>query len=461
MPQYTEADAQTYYNEQDELYKQCWAGDGTTHWGFFADESVDDLQEAGWRWTEKILEKSGITAESKVLEIGCGNGAVALWLAKRTRCAVVGLDISSVRIRNAQAVAAEDPELRVEFICGSVTELPFASDEFTHVWGQGVLYHVPDLDKALSEVSRVLAPQGVVLIDDFVRPQVSVGEATRVHFYERLKFEAKYTHPEYLDALKARRLMPVEAVDMGRHIDRTYQLVARAAASVDDAVAEAFRVSRQATVDGEVVGYFYRCVKVADPRQWVYDSQSSEEVEHRYDLWAQTYDRDMTGSYDSPTRAAHALSRHLEDKDVAILDVGCGTGLAGQALAERGHTNIHGLDISQGMLDIAADKRCYGRLFRLDLAADADVEVGRYRAVITTGCITFGHAPAYALARIFSWLEPGGIVHVTVREDFMQDDLYFETLIHGLRWDVVERERWTTGSDRQRTMGLVLRKHPA
>lgn len=459
MARYTEADAQAYYNEQDELYRRCWAEDGTTHWGFFPDDEVDDLQEAGWRWTEQILDKSEITANSRVLEVGCGNGAVAIWLARQRGCSVIGLDISSLRIQNAREAARAHPELHVRFMCGSVTELPFETGEFTHVWGQGVLYHVPDLDKALSEVSRVLGDRGTLLIDDFVRPEVEIGEATRAHFYDRLKFDARYTHREYLDALRSRDLMPIEAMDMARHIDRTYQLVARAAESIDDGVAESFRVSGRAVRAREVVGYFYRCVKIEDRLQWVYDSQSSADIEHRYDAWATLYEGDLTTKYDSPVRAAEMLTKYVEDKGTTILDIGCGTGLVGQALANEGYTNIHGLDISRAMLDVAEHKKCYSKLLPLDLAADAEVDIGGYDAVITTGCITFGHAPGYTLARIFSWVNPGGLVHISVREDFLEQDAYFDTLLHGLRWDVLERERWVTGIGRQPTIGLVLRRH--
>ncbi|MEM9491161.1 MAG: methyltransferase domain-containing protein [Myxococcota bacterium] len=441
------------------MYKQCWAADGTTHWGYFEDESVDDLQEAGWLWSQKILSKSGIDENSRVLEIGCGNGAVSVWLAEQAGCPVVGIDLSSVRIDNARKMAEQHPDARVTFFCGSITDMPFEDGQFTHVWGQGVLYHVPDLDRAFAEVARVLAPRGVVLIDDFVGPQAPVSEAVHEHFYDRLKFKAKYSHEEYIDALKGLSLMPVETIDMGKHIERTYALVTRAAETIDEDTAEIFRVCGRGVASREIVGYFYKCVKVLDPRKWAYESETSTDIAIRYDAWAHSYDGSMEGQYDSPERAAEQLARHVTDKSTQILDVGCGTGLVGQALASAGYTQLHGLDMSREMLKVAEQKQCYSRLFQFDLVADADVEP--YPAIVAVGCVTYGHAPGYTLARLYSWLTPGGVLHITVRRDFMADDRFFKPLLDGLRWDLLEEESWTIAGDTQHMAGLLLKKHPS
>ncbi len=470
---YTETDAEVYYDEQDELYKRCWAADGTTHWGYFEDEKIDNLQEAGWLWSQAILAKSGINRESKVLEIGCGNGAVSVWLARETGCSVVGVDISSVRIDNAREIAAAHPDLNVTFICGSITELPFSDGEFTHVWGQGVLYHVPELDRALAEIARVLAPRGVLVIDDFVGPTVPVSAPVETHFYERLKFEARYTHAEYMEALERLSLIPVEAIDMGRHIERTYALVTRAAETIDERTAEIFRACGRGVHDGEIVGFFYRCVKVDNLHEWVYESRSSEEVEARYDSWARSYDAHMAADYRSPERAAAQLLRHVPDRRAKVLDVGCGTGLVGQALTRSGYTEIHGIDLSKGMLEIAAQKQCYASLSQYDLVADRGVEGGSFTKLFTdlfpelfpviscVGCMTFGHAPGYTLARLYRWLAPGGILQLTVRRDFMAAELDLSTLIGGLRWELLEEDTWTSFNGTQTLVGLVLEKHAA
>ena len=57
---------------------------------------------------------------------------------------------------------------------------------------------------------------------------------------------------------------------------------------------------------------------------------------------------------------------------VSVLDLGCGTGLVGKALWERGFRHITGLDISEGMLDQARELSVYENLKEMDLS-DAEV----------------------------------------------------------------------------------------
>ena len=289
----------------------------------------------------------------------------------------------------------------------------------------------------------------------------SIRETVQTRFYERLKFTPQYTHEKYLSVLKHLRLMPIETMDMAPHIARTYELAARNAAPLDPDISQSFQLTSEATQTGEIVGYFYKCIKVTDPAQWAYECQSIADITTCYDTWAEIYDQDLTPHYDTPSRAAQQVSQYWDDKTVTILDVGCGTGLMGQALANLGYINIEGLDVSRGMLEVARQKQCYSRLFEFNLIQDNllnDPDVEKYSAIISAGCITFGHAPAHILARIFAWLKPGGIFHITVRQDFMDQDIYFKTLLNGLRWQLVNQESWTIFADEERMVGLVLKK---
>ncbi|GFR83657.1 Williams-Beuren syndrome chromosomal region 27 protein-like [Elysia marginata] len=86
-----------------------------------------------------------------------------------------------------------------------------------------------------------------------------------------------------------------------------------------------------------------------------------------YDKMADQYNKIVTGyQYKGPVRAAKTLANLVGDRtrsDMKIMDLGCGTGLVGEALHAAGFTNIDGLDPSQGMLDVARSKGVYKELF--------------------------------------------------------------------------------------------------
>ncbi|NES21545.1 MAG: methyltransferase domain-containing protein [Symploca sp. SIO3E6] len=133
---FTETDTETFYNAEDSLYRSFWDSEGSLHWGYFLDLAAtcaEDFIPACQRWNEYMLENSRITASSKVLDIGCGNGNTAIWLTEKTGCEVVGIDLSNVRISNALEKARNYPSLRLQFHKASVTNLPF-SDRLSWIY---------------------------------------------------------------------------------------------------------------------------------------------------------------------------------------------------------------------------------------------------------------------------------------------------------------------------------------
>jgi ubiquinone/menaquinone biosynthesis C-methylase UbiE len=93
---------------------------------------------------------------ARVLEVGCGWGELAEWLARDTAAQVVAVDLSErmVELARARGVDAQ---------VGDVQELPFADGSFDVAVAAWMLYHVPDLDRGISELARVLRPGGILV----------------------------------------------------------------------------------------------------------------------------------------------------------------------------------------------------------------------------------------------------------------------------------------------------------
>ncbi len=89
----------------------------------------------------------------RVLEVGCGWGELAARLERELGCEVTALDLSPhmVELSRRRGVAAQ---------VGDVQELQFGRGEFDCAVAAWMLYHVPDLDRGLRELHRVLAPGG-------------------------------------------------------------------------------------------------------------------------------------------------------------------------------------------------------------------------------------------------------------------------------------------------------------
>lgn len=149
----------------------------------------------------------------------------------------------------------------------------------------------------------------------------------------------------------------------------------------------------------------------------IYALEEDGDVQSFYDDAASHYDQILLSEigYVSPTVCANALAPHLPDKNAALIDLGCGTGLAGAALAALGYTNIDGVDFSTEMLAVARSRDCYSKLEIADLNAVLDIPSARYAAAISVG--VFGqHVLPAALDESVRVVEPGGLMCFSVNE---------------------------------------------
>jgi ubiquinone/menaquinone biosynthesis C-methylase UbiE len=93
----------------------------------------------------------------RILEVGCGWGELAEWVARETGAEVTAVDLSP---RMVELACERGVDARV----GDVQALPFADGEFDVAIAAWMLYHVPELDTGVSELARVLRPGGRLVV---------------------------------------------------------------------------------------------------------------------------------------------------------------------------------------------------------------------------------------------------------------------------------------------------------
>ncbi len=141
-----------YYDEYGKNYHQ--ERSGTYYYSFINEIETSLVGELG--------------RGKKTLEIGCGTGIILQQVSAFANEAW-GMDLSSGMLNNARS-------LGLNVVEGNAVDIPFPDNSFDLVYSFKVLPHVVEIDKAISEVSRVLKQDGVAILE-FYNPMSFKGLA--------------------------------------------------------------------------------------------------------------------------------------------------------------------------------------------------------------------------------------------------------------------------------------------
>ena len=172
----------------------------------------------------------------------------------------------------------------------------------------------------------------------------------------------------------------------------------------------------------------------------VADEDNAAHIQQIYQRWASEYDRDndeALGTVSQPTMVS-LFGLFAENKQMHLLDVGCGTGLVGLHLRQAGFTNYDGTDLSQDMMAHAED-RGYQRLFTGNLAQGLAVRDETYDGCLCVGVFTHGHVGPDGLHELTRITKIDGLIGFTVNEDIYLEyefDKAIATWAEGGIWDI-------------------------
>jgi SAM-dependent methyltransferase len=162
----------------------------------WSEQEGDDPKEILWRTLEAWQPL-------RVLEVGGGQGELAERIQRELGAAVTFLDLSPGMVELARARGLEAQ-------VGDVQELPFADGSFETVVAAWMLYHAPDIDRALAEVARVLTTGGALIA--VTNSGRHIEELRELLGYERPGFDMTFSS-ENGDELLRRHFASVERFD--------------------------------------------------------------------------------------------------------------------------------------------------------------------------------------------------------------------------------------------------------
>ena len=162
-----------HYDRLSFLYRFLW-GEHLHHGYWDNDQSAEEAQV---RLMEVLAERAGVVRGSHVLDIGCGVGGSAFWLANQFDCHVTGLTISPVQAKMAARTAkARGLSDRVQFQIADANQWQPVPESVDMVWIMESSEHFEDKEAFFKRCASALRPGGVLAVCAWLRRDGPIRE---------------------------------------------------------------------------------------------------------------------------------------------------------------------------------------------------------------------------------------------------------------------------------------------
>ena len=214
---------QAYYDgPADEIYRSIW-GDNI-HLGVYCSEECHQL--AAKQHTNELMAGAvTLGADARVLDLGCGYGSAARYLAANFGCSVTATNISEKELELARERSSEaglDHLLSFEY--GDFHHLGYPDGSYDVVWSQDAFLHAVDKRAVLSECRRVLKPGGTLVFSDILVRR-GTPEEDRAIIYDRVKSPDIWDFEDYRTGLSGLGLQLVREEDWSSNVAPSYAWV--------------------------------------------------------------------------------------------------------------------------------------------------------------------------------------------------------------------------------------------
>lgn len=148
-----------------------------------------------------------------------------------------------------------------------------------------------------------------------------------------------------------------------------------------------------------------------------------EYVASLFDAYAPRFDEHLRGrlQYQTPERIASAIRDCVEHPPGAALDLGCGTGLCGEAIRSI-VDRLEGIDLSAGMIEQATQRGCYDELVVSGISDYLEGKSDEYDLIVSSDVFIYIGDLADTFARVAKALRPGGLFVFSVEATDAETD---------------------------------------
>jgi tocopherol O-methyltransferase len=212
-----------HYNRLSIFYRMLW-GEHLHHGYWENDESISRAQI---KLMERLAETAVIPSGAHVLDIGCGLGGPAFWLAEQYDCRITGVTISPVQARMATRKAkTKGLADRVQFLVADANMWQPQPESFDVIWMMESCEHLRDKKDFFERCASALKPGGVLAVCGWLRGEQAMqngGEELVMTIGRAMLSASLDTLSQHADWMRDANLEVETAKDITQNIAPTWK----------------------------------------------------------------------------------------------------------------------------------------------------------------------------------------------------------------------------------------------
>ncbi len=212
-----------HYDRLSRFYRMLWGEH--LHHGYW--ENGESIERAQIKLMEELAGQARIPRRARVLDIGCGLGGSAFWLAKQYNCRVTGLTISPVQARMATKKAkVQGLADRIQFLVSDANTWQPQPESVDVVWIMESSEHFRDKKNFFQRCATALKPGGVLAVCAWLRGDESAPDRHQelVATIGEAMFSASLdTLSQHAAWMREANLKVQTAIDITKNVARTWE----------------------------------------------------------------------------------------------------------------------------------------------------------------------------------------------------------------------------------------------
>lgn len=222
-PEITREAVRSHYDRLSLFYRWLWGEH--IHHGFW--ENGETPAEAQSKLIQRLVARAQIPHGARVLDVGCGFGGSAMWLARELDCSVLGITLSpaqaAIAERKVRAAGLSD---RARFEVRDANHLDaLRPQSFDVVWVVECSEHLPDKARFVRQCAHLLRPHGVLALAAWLAVGSSPSASNRVEEICRgMLCPSLGSMRDYTDWLAESGFEEIIADDVTENVEKTWEI---------------------------------------------------------------------------------------------------------------------------------------------------------------------------------------------------------------------------------------------